>query len=391
MADFLGIGSKFARGAPKVRVASPVLARYLDDLRFADQARELDRFYGRIPQAPGPFDNINIPEMPDPVAAERAVGAAPRSWLESADMARAMEPQPSAPLTDMLLDNERRRALISGRLDRLTPEQQARSLPMVGRQSEADRAAARAAQIKGDADSQTAGALTAAAGVGAAAFAARVAQESEANRKVRDANLAMGVDSAVRDIDIELDDEAYVGASAEDVPDLFANDTYLPVDSGVDEIGMEDQLADDVSAIRVPGSGYYIPRDDQSRAMIDRIASHGRRLQEQPFDFYDMEDRSMAAIRKMRQDRGAVGPELFTVDSLMALDLLSPEESAAAAPGPGSPVGRTMDMENLPGPQLRSIKALIGAGIPAGRAMDIITKGASMSPDEYRMVTGGRR
>jgi hypothetical protein len=69
----------------------------------------------------------------------------------------------------------------------------------------------------------------------------------------------------------------------------------------------------------------------------------------------------------------------------------SPEESVAAAPGPESQVAQDQDLEDLPGPQLRSIRALVRGGIPEGRARDIILKGNSMSPDEYRMVTGGRR
>jgi hypothetical protein len=69
----------------------------------------------------------------------------------------------------------------------------------------------------------------------------------------------------------------------------------------------------------------------------------------------------------------------------------SPEESVAAAPGPESQVAQDQELEDLPGPQLRSIRALMRGGIPEGRARDIILKGNSMSPDEYRMVTGGRR
>jgi hypothetical protein len=370
------------RGAPQVRATSPVLARYLDDLAKADRAL-------------AGWDNYEALSSAGRLGGAAEAVPPPRSLMEPADYSAAIEsmlPQRGVelPLSDQLLRMDRTRTLLDSRLGRLTPEQQASSLPLVGRQYDADRAAARADDIRRGRDADAAMALTAAGGLGAAAFAARVAQERDANRKARDMNIAQGMESAVRDIDIDTGGgvyvpDVYVGASAEDVPDLFADDTYLPLDSGADEIALEDQLADDVASIRVPGSGYYLPRDDESKAMINRLSRKA------PVDFYDMEQRSMGAIRKMRQDRRAVGPELFTVDSLMALDPISPEEAAAAAPGPGSQVGRPTDMENLPGPQLRSIKALIGAGIPASRAMDIITKGASMSPDEYRMVTGGRR
>lgn len=412
MDELIGLGSKMVRGAPKVRVTSPVLARYLDDLRFAEQARDLDRFYGRIPPEPGPFDNINLPEPPDPVAAERAVSAAPQAWLENAEMARRMQPQPAPPLTDMLLNNDRRRELLANRLNRLTPEQRARSLPSVGQQYQADLAAARAAQIKGAADARTAGALTAAAGVGAAAFAARVAQEREADRKareaLRDANLTKGVNSAVRDIDINTDAEVYVpdgyvGASAEDVPDLFADDTYLPGPAGVDELALMDQMDEDVAAVRPPYPDRRTFLRDYSASdpmMRMRLGGDKRNLpvsaeemaaRSAPLTVAGMERAGNQAYRNFRESQGLGFDSLFADDTWTYLDPDSPDQAIANAPGPRIPVGRNMDMEDLPGPQLRSVRALIQAGIPAGRAMDIITRGASMSPDEYRMVTGGRR
>lgn len=78
-------------------------------------------------------------------------------------------------------------------------------------------------------------------------------------------------------------------------------------------------------------------------------------------------------------------------DRYAGLTLPSPEEAVASSPGPQIAVIQEPEVEELPGPQLRSIKALMRGGIPEGRARDIILKGSSMSPDEYRMVTGGRR
>ena len=340
MADYLGIGGKVVRGAPTVRVTSPVLARYLDDLRFAEQARDLDRFYGRIPPAPGPFDNINIPEMPDPVAAERAVGAAPRTWLENAEMARSMEPQPAPPLTDMLLDNDRRRALLANRLDRLTPEQRARSLPSVGQQYDADLAAARAAEIQHGRDVNTAAALAAAGIVGGGAMYGRMSQLSDDYARSQ----------AENDIDLG--------------PDLSGNpDGAMPMAMDVGEDPLMDSVTASVDAMRVPYNKIKRMRDYEGEELI----------------------------RKMTQPQEIDVAGMFAEDPMMNLEPDSPADAVASAPGPGVQVGRNMDMEDLPGPQLRSIQALIRGGIPPGRAMDIITKGASMSPDEYRMVTGGRR
>lgn len=321
MGDYLLPGRLAARARGVVRTP-PVLARYLDDLRMAEQARALDRHFGRLPPEPGMFDNVAIPD--DPVAAKRAVNAAPRSWLESAELADAMDIQPSAPLTDMLLDNERRRALIAGRIDRLTPEQRARSLPAVGMQYEADKAAARAAAIKAAQDRQTLAALTAIGAAGAGAFAGRVMQEAEEQERLapleRDMQVADFVRSSADNIELQ-----------EDPAPEFA--TY-PM-----ELSDVKQLMDGTP---------WLGRDDRPEG-------------------------------------------LFSEDPMANLEPDSPDDAVAAAPGPSIPVGRNMDMEDMPGPQMRSVRALMRAGIPSSRAMDIIQGRANMSPDEYRMVTGGRR
>lgn len=251
-----------------------------------------------------------------------------------------MEPTPAAPLTDMLLDNERRRALIGGRIDRLTPEQQARSLPFVGRQYESDRAAARAAEIQHGRDVNTAAALAAAGVVGGAAMYGRMSQLSDEAAKAQAENT------------FDLG------------PDLSGNpDGAMPmvIDSADDPL--MDSITDSVNAMKMPTVKVRPPYDPEGKALVKRLS--------QPAD--------IDAAR------------LFADDPMMNLEPDSPEDAIAAAPGPSIPVGRNMNMEDLPGPQMRSVRALINAGIPASRAMDIITKGASMSPDEYRMVTGGRR
>lgn len=337
MGDYLLPFRAAARARGVVRTP-PVLARYLDDLRMAEQARALDRHFGRLPPEPGMFDNVAIPD--DPVAAQRAVNAAPRSWLESAELADAMDIQPSAPLTDMLLDNERRRALIAGRIDRLTPEQRARSLPAVGRQYEADRAAARAAEVQHGRDVNTAAALAAAGVVGGAAMYGRMSQlADEAARSQAENTFDLG-------------------------PDLSGNpDGAMPMTIDIGEDSLVDWPEGRLSrmAARMPGPDVYV------------------------------EPAPGVPESELRADTVSQLETLFADDPMMNLEPDSPDDAIAAAPGPSTPVGRNMDIERLPGPQLRSVRALIGAGIPAGRAVDIITKGASMSPDEYRMVTGGRR
>jgi hypothetical protein len=338
MADYLSVPRRMMGRAPKVRTITPGLARHLDDLRLAEQARALDKHFGRLPPEPGMFDNINLPG--DPVAAERALGAAPRSWLENAELTRALEPQPESPLMDLLLANDRTQTLLDSRLERLTPEQLARSLPAVGRQYEADRAAARAAEILYGKDLNTAAALAAGGVVGGAAL--------------------YGQGSRLAD--------EYARDQAE-IPELGPDLSGDPADVLPEEL----DLGDDAVSDFVAGEA-----DEMEEALLRPIREREAGLA----DF--LADTSYPAALPD-------APGLFDEEPIMDLQPDSPEEAVAASPGPAMAVGGEMDLDALPGPQMRSVKVLINAGIPADRAMDIITKGASLTPDEYRMVTGGRR
>jgi hypothetical protein len=340
MADYLSVPRRMAGRAPKVGVTTPGLARYLDDLRLAQQARALDKHFGRLPPEPGMFDNIALPD--DPVAAERALGAAPRSWLENAELMRAMEPQPESPLMDLLLANDRTQTLLDSRLERLTPEQLARSLPAVGRQYQADRDAARAAEILYGKDLNTAAALAAGGVVGGAALygqGSRLADEYARDQaEIPELGPDLSEDpAAVLPEELDLGDDSAVHWMADEANDLEASllNTLAP-------------QADDLVATTLAETSY--PEESMMELLPD-------------------------------------GPE----ESMMDLRPDGPEEAVAAAPGPDMAVGGEMELDALPGPQMRSVKVLINAGIPADRAMDIITKGASLTPDEYRMVTGGRR
>jgi hypothetical protein len=284
------------------------------------------------------FDNISLPD--DPVATERALGAAPRSWLEQGELMRAMEPQPESPLMDLLLANDRKRTLLDSRLERLTPEQLSRSLPAVGRQYEADRAAARAEELLYGKDLNTAAALAAGGVVGGAALYGQGSRLAEQYARDQADTIELG-------------------------PDLSAD----PADVLPEELDLGDHAASDF----VAGEA-----DEIEQALLRPIREREAGLA----DF--LADTSYPATLPD-------APGLFDEDPMMDLRPATPEEAVAAAPGPDVAVGGGLDIEDLPGPQLRSVKVLMNAGIPAGRAVDIITKGASMTPDEYQMVTGGRR
>lgn len=310
--------TRLIRRAPAARrVANPVLAQYLEDLAKADRlAAQWDASAAAAAKLrPGVIDDGPLPP--------------PRGPLEPSDFGAAIDaamPQRTyeVPFADELLRNDRTRSLVGSRLDRLTPEQQAASLPFVGRQAEIDARMARQQAMESDMDLPTrAGLVGIAAGLGTAGYMklaedASRAQEAEAKaaeaaelrkRQVAEAIEADGNFSMPMSIDIgeeplidtsgispEADelDYSYLGLPQADIPDLMQEDT--PVEFG-------------------------------------------------------------------------------------------PAEPSVEAYSP--PV--VLEQERLPGPKARSIQALMRAGIAEPRARDIILKGYSMSPDEYRTVTGGRR
>lgn len=301
--DWLSPVRRAARRAPTVRVNSPVLARYLDDLARQDQLA-------------GEWDAL--------AAAARGMDDAlpPRGPIPPGDFNVAIEgmmpDSPPMPVADMLFGNDRTRALVNSRLDRLTPEQQVGSLGMVGRRADADAAMRRKQDIESDMDLGTRLGLATGAAALAGGFALKQQEDEEA--AARQAILDAEADRLRRDE--RVDD--FIRASVNDI-----------------------QIV-----------------DDSPVEMAEVL---------EPVD-------EIAMIAGLLEDDGE-----------MDVVMDSPEQAVDNSPGPDIPVGMNRDLEDLPGPQMRSVKALMAAGIPEGRAMAIIVKGSSMSPDEYRMVTGGRR
>ena len=349
-----------------------MLARYLGDLaqqaRLADaaaDARRLDVHFGRV-QPDDPFAGIGGDEIADMVGAT----GAPRRWLEGAEYNRAIDSMmptgPGEPFADALARNDRTRLLVQGRLDRLPPDQRPASLGLVGRQYEADRAAARAADILADRNRGTALTLGAAGALGAGAFGARMALENQQNEQDQVLLEAWANERQQREAEqLEEDNQEAEVARAEQAKARADRSLMASVDRAVSEI----DLFDDEPVVFGPD----IPGPEEIRDYF----------LETPFL-----SRTPEGDFRPRQDPTFRGKNTFFASDFRPP---SPAESVAASPGPEGPVYRQEDLEDLPGPQLRSIRALMGGGIPEGRARDIILKGSSMSPNEYRMVTGGRR
>lgn len=326
----MGILSRGARAArPQVRVANPVLARYLDDL------------------------------------AARAMASGAKADDLDAVIAGMTPPPAAEPLADALRRNDRTRALVQSRLDRLEPEQMPGSLGLVGRQFDADSAAARAADIRYGRDLNTAAALAGAGIVGGGAMYGHMSQLAE--------EIARG--QGQKDFDLG--------------PDLSGDpDGAMPmtIDIGEDSpISGFDPAAEMAAAAPMP----EVEMDDGTRAFMERWGDASVPEQEIRKDTVDqlLAQPYVSTPPRGLEQRFKNSRPAWASDFAMP----TPEEAVEAAPGPEAPVGRQAELEDLPGPQLRSIRALMRGGVPEGRARDIILKGSSMSPEEYRMVTGGRR
>lgn len=364
--------SPMSRGRAVVRTP-PVMARYLEDLAqrarqmdALEDARRLDIHFGRV--APeDPFAGVDV----DPIADMVGATGAPRSWLEAADYNKAIDDMmpagPQEPFADVLRRNDRTRALKDARLDRLTPEQRVSSLGVVSRQAEADAAAARRQQgMAGELPFDVPAGLTAAAllAAGGAALKARDDASARAREEANAAEAARqeAMAKARGEVEADLAERQY----RKDLDVALAGDADGAMPMTID-IGEESPISG-----FDPFDGLDIPVPD-----------------------VEMDDATKQFVRQFRSKYGK--PQEIDIQGLLqdetTLELTpdSPDEAVANAPGPASPVSMNRNLEDLPGPQMRSVRALMRAGIPESRAMAIIVKGSSMTPDETRMVTGGRR
>ena len=273
-------------------------------VRMEEERQFLDNFFGR-PKEIGEPDLSGI-ELPPSISEMQAATGIPRRLFEYAQWANALEgQQPEIPLADWLRDNDRTRALVRGRIERLTPEQQASSIPAVGLQAERD-----------------------------ARDAFRVRRDDRASRMAdADAGAIAGLGGA----------GAILGA-------LGLGGDVTPVDIG--ERAAEATYADDA-----------IPDLTAEDPMVGGI------------DDYLLDARQDDLISLTPDDELMILPD-------------TPEQAVELSPGPEAPMSQ---MPNLSPPEKRSVDALMSKGDAYQRAVDIITGKASMSPEEYRAVTGGRR
>jgi hypothetical protein len=254
------------------------------------------------------------------------------------------------PLADQLLRNERTRALVGNRLDRLTPEQRERSIPLIQRSYEDYQRQARmadeAARLQRNSMlSEAAVPLAAALGAGGVMMAGSTPEEEVAEEP------------------LTLEDIAILGAAAQAMDPADA----MPVDEiDLGDFPMvEPDVQIDEEDVDTDGLAEMI-----MAAMDTPVVPGIEGLMDDPETLLALDE---PAIPEPAE------PSLPMDDLVLERDNTPPRES---------PPDRDPYMTNA---QKRTVQVLMNAGIPSERAGRIARGQASLSPAEYRMVTGGRR
>ena len=253
------------------------------------------------------------------------------------------------PLADQLLRNDRTRALVNNRLDRLTPEQEMRSLPAISRAYEDYQRQARmgeeAARLQRNSMmSDAAVPLAAALGAGGVMMAGSTPEEAAEEP-------------------LTLDDIAVLGAAAQAMDPADA----MPVDEiDLGDFPMvEPDVQIDEEDVDTEGLAEMI-----MAAMETPVVPDIEGLMDDPETLLALDE---PAIPEPAE------PSRPMDDLVLDRDNTPPRES---------PPDRDPYMTNA---QKRTVQVLMNAGIPSERAGRIARGEASMSMAEYRMVTGGRR
>jgi len=261
------------------------------------------------------------------------------------------------PLADQLLRNERTRALVGNRLDRLTPEQRERSIPLIQRSYEDYQRQARmadeAARLQRNSMlSDAAVPLAAALGAGGVMMAGSTPEEVAEEPLTLDDIAVLGAAAQAMDpADAMPIDEIDLGDFPMVEPDVQIDEEDVDTDGLAEMImaAMETPVVPDIEGLM-----------EESVTMLD--------------DGVDLGEQGFQGASEADMGRG------LTMDDLvLERDSTPPREA---------PPDRDPYMTNA---QKRTVQVLMNAGIPSERAGRIARGEASMSPAEYRMVTGGRR
>ena len=290
------------------------------------------------------------------------------------------------PLADQLLRNERTRALVGNRLDRLTPEQRERSLPAISRAYEDYQRQARmgeeAARLQRNSMlSDAAVPLAAALGAGGALMAGSTPEGEEAPAPMT------------------LDDVQWMTmAPADAMPTSMDLGDPLPVEPEV-YIDAEDVDTDGLAEMILAAQETPVIPDVD--AMMDEDIGMDLYGSSEPEDYDPILTSFAADPTDYLELRGAGVPVLPDIDDeVPGGPVPVPEVPAmkeARLPDVADYFGEPTQLAApdrdpyMTNAQKRTVQVLMNAGIPSQRAGRIARGEASLSPQEYRMVTGGRR
>jgi len=180
------LAGRAMRGAGRVRTPA-TLAQFLDQLRRAEQAQDLERFFGRIPEADNSLGSLELPlsEAEQFAQADPALfGPAAQRIMNQGAFDRSVEPAEMDPLADQLAALNRRRSLDRINVGRLPEDDPRRAFAGIAnaaeegikaqRQAEAMAQAARAEEVSDFTNAATSYGplMTGAGGVTAASLAA---------------------------------------------------------------------------------------------------------------------------------------------------------------------------------------------------------------------------
>lgn len=297
------------------------------------------------------------------------------------------------PLADRLLQMEKTNTLVNNRLDRLTPEQKMRSLPLIARDYQDF---LRQSRMQEAADSITMGPRAAEYGVPitAAAVAGGI-------------GLANALQQEEPEVEepLTLDDFAWIGESSRsmdpadampldeiDLGEPMPIEPEVYVDGGeVDTDGLAELLMSGQETPFVPDiDGMFAEPDDMLIYASGETMDYDPQFTtftDDPETFLELSGAGVPVMPDLdlgTEDTPFKEPEADAVRPPRMPDLADYFATPRAAPSDD----RDPYMTNA---QKRTVQVLINAGIPAERAGRIARGEDSLSQAEFDIVTGGRR
>jgi hypothetical protein len=304
----LGRASAIARRAPPPRQ----LLRLLEEMRYAEQARELDRFFGRVQDEPAREIELPLSQAEEFALADQGTfgGPAVQRMLQEAEYNQAVTPpeETQEPLADMLGRMERIRNLDRINLPRRPQEVQ--DLAAIAQESIDAARASRMAEPAEEAAALGGNLLTGGAVAGGGLGGYSLMRDLGTILEQDDGLLEMGQEfdlptdePSYEDLALPEIEEPLIGVP-EDLPELSATEVGIP-----DEPDLIDSPPDDATM----GPETEIVEEDSvlsGRPMIPGLS---------PLQQRQMDALVMRGVEPMRALRLVRGQEAMSMDMLRSL------------------------------------------------------------------------